>query len=130
MADPISIAIVTALATASATRLGESLAEGTVNVFKSLYKAVNERFRSRPEAQHAMEELRLDPDDPEAREAATAYLEWAAGEDPRIAGLLEELRSVVVEQEGDGTVVNQIHGDVSGGARVVQGRDFHGDIRL
>lgn len=130
MADPISITIITALATASATRLGESLAEGTVNVFKSLYKAVNDRFRSHPEALHAMEELRLDPDDPAALETASAYLEWAAGEDPQIAGLLDELRSVVVEQQGDDTVVNQIHGDVSGDARVIQGRDFHGDIRL
>lgn len=132
MADPVTAAIIAALATASATRLGEGLGEGVVSTFKSLYKAVTRRFRSEPEAQEALDDLRLEEDDAEALGVVSMHLERAAHEDPEIGRLLEELRSGVneINQEGDGTVVNQIHGDVSGTARIVQGRDFHGGIHL
>ncbi|WP_026117410.1 hypothetical protein [Nocardiopsis alkaliphila] len=129
MSDPITAAIVTALATGSSTKISEALGEGAVAVFKSLYKAVNKRFRSTPEAQEALEDLRLDSGDAEALADATKHLERAASQDPKIGRLLHELRSEVV-QEGDGTVNNQIHGNVGDNARVFQGRDFHGDIRF
>lgn len=129
MSDPITAAIVTALATGSSTKISEALGEGAVTVFKSLYKAVNKRFRSVPEAQEALEDLRLDSDDTKSLAEASKHLERAAVEDPKIGRLLDELRSEVV-QEGDGSVSNQIHGNVSDNARVFQGRDFHGDIRL
>lgn len=132
MADPVTAAIIAALATASATRLGEGLGESVVSNFRSLYKAVTKRFRSEPEAQEALDDLRLEEDDAEALEVVSTHLERAAHEDPEIGRLLEELRSGVnqVNQEGDGTVVNQIHGDVSGKAKIIQGRDFHGGIHL
>lgn len=132
MADPVTAAIIAALATASATKLGEGLGESAVSTFKSLYKAVTKRFRSEPEAQEALDDLRLEEDDAEALGLVSLHLERAAREDPEIGRLLEELRSGTheINQEGDGTVVNQIRGDVSGTARVVQGRDFHGDIHL
>ncbi|MFE1169434.1 hypothetical protein [Nocardiopsis sp. NPDC058789] len=132
MADPVTTAIVAALATASATKLGDGLGEGVVTTFKSLYRAVTKRFRSEPEAQEALDELRLEQDDAGAVEAVSAHLERAAREDPEIGRLLAELRSEVreINQAGEGSVVNQIHGDVSGSARVIQGRDFHGGIHL
>ncbi len=132
MADPITIAIITALATASASRLGDGLGEGVVSTFRSLYRSVTKRFRSEPEAMEALDDLRLEEDDAEALGVVSAHLDRAAHEDPEIGRLLEELRSGVneINQRGDGTVVNQIQGDVSGSAKVVQGRDFHGGIHL
>ncbi|WP_431870580.1 hypothetical protein [Nocardiopsis eucommiae] len=132
MADPVTTAIVAALATASATKLGDGLGEGVVTTFKSLYRAVTKRFRSEPEAQEALDDLRLEQDDAGAVEAVSTHLERAAREDPEIGRLLAELRSEVreINQAGEGSVVNQIHGDVSGSARVIQGRDFHGGIHL
>lgn len=132
MADPVTAAIVAALATASATKLGEGIGNGAVSTFKSLYKAVTRRFRSDPEAQEALDDLRLDEHDTGARDTVSLHLDRAAQEDPEIGRLLEELRAAVneINQEGEGTVVNQINGDVSGSARVIQGRDFHGGVHL
>lgn len=132
VSDPVTAAVVAALATASATKLGDGLGEGVVSTFRSLYRAVTKRFRSEPEALEALDDLRLEQDDAEAVETVSVHLERAAREDPEIGRLLAELRSAVqqINQEGEGSVVNQIHGDVSGSARVIQGRDFHGGIRL
>ncbi|MEU3016310.1 MULTISPECIES: hypothetical protein [unclassified Nocardiopsis] len=132
MADPVTAAIVAALATASATKLGDGLGEGAVATFKSLYRAVAQRFRSEPEAQEALDDLRLEEDGAAAVETVAAHLERAGSEDPEIGRLLAELRSRVgeVAQEGTGSVVNQVHGNVSASARVIQGRDFHGSIHL
>ncbi|WP_017582814.1 hypothetical protein [Nocardiopsis valliformis] len=132
MADPVTTAIIAALATASATKLGEGLGDGVVSTFRSLYKAVTRHFRSDPEAQEALDDLRLDEHDTEAMDVVSTHLDRAAHEDPEIGRLLEELRSEVneINQEGDGTVVNQINGNVSDSAKVIQGRDFHGGIHL
>lgn len=132
MADPVTAAIIAALATASATKLGEGLGDSVVETFRSLFKAVTKRFRKDPEAQEALDGLRLDEHDAEAMDVVSLHLDRAAHEDPEIGRLLEELRSGVSEinQEGDGNVVNQINGNVSGSARVIQGRDFHGGIHL
>ncbi|MBQ1084302.1 MULTISPECIES: hypothetical protein [unclassified Nocardiopsis] len=132
MTDPVTATIVAALATASATKLGEGLGESVVTTFRSLYRAVTKRFRSEPEAQEALDDLRLEQDDSKAVEAVSVHLERAAREDQEIGRLLAKLRADVgqIAQEGEGSVVNQIHGDVSGSARVIQGRDFHGGIHL
>ncbi|PWV44373.1 hypothetical protein [Nocardiopsis sp. L17-MgMaSL7] len=132
MADPVTATIVAALAAASATKLGEGLGEGVVTTFKSFYRAVTKRFRSEPDAQEALDDLRLEQSDTKAVETVSVHLERAAREDQEIGRLLAQLRSDVagINQEGEGSVVNQIHGDVSGSARVIQGRDFHGGIHL
>lgn len=132
MADPVTATIVAALAAASATKLGEGLGEGVVTTFKSFYRSVTKRFRSEPDAQEALDDLRLEQSDTKAVETVSVHLERAAREDQEIGRLLAQLRSDVagINQEGEGSVVNQIHGDVSGSARVIQGRDFHGGIHL
>lgn len=129
MADPATLAIATAVVTGAVTKITETATEDTLASFKSLCKAVFARFRSDPRAQEALDEARLEPEDPEALTAVAEHLARAEGEDPGIGRLMDQMRQEVV-QEGEGAVHNSIQGDVSGQARVVQGRDFHGDVRL
>ncbi len=129
MADPATLAIATAIVTGAVTKITESATDGTVTAFRSLCRAVFARFRSRPEAQEALDEARLAAEDPAALATVVEHLEHAESEDPGIRRLMDELRREVV-QEGDGAVYNSIQGGVSGHARVIQARDFHGDITL
>jgi hypothetical protein len=129
MADPVTLAIATAVVTGAVGKITEAATGGTVAAFKALRKAVFARFRSDPESQEVLDDALLEPEDTGALTAFAERLERAEGEDPRIRGLMEELRREVV-QEGDGAVHNSIQGNVSGEARVFQGRDFHGDITL
>lgn len=129
MADPATLAIATAVVTSAVTKITESATDGTVAAFKSLCKAVFLRFRSAPQAQDALDGARLEPDSPKALAAVAEHLERAEGEDPEIRRLMQVLRQEVV-QEGDGAVYNSIQGEVSGGARVFQGRDIHGNVNL
>ncbi|PDP86916.1 hypothetical protein CQJ94_15015 [Glycomyces fuscus] len=127
MADPVTLAIATAVVTGAVGKITEAASEGAVTAFKALRKAVFARFRSDPESQEVLDDALLEPEDGEALAAFAERLERVEREDPAIRGLMEELRGEVA-QEGDGAVYNSIQGDVSGRARVFQGRDFHGDI--
>lgn len=131
MADPVTLAIATAVVTGAVGKITEAATGGTVAALKSLRKAVFARFRSDPEAQDALDEALLEPEDPEALTAVAEHLERAEGADPGIRALMDELRREVV-QEGDGAVYNNFQGDVSDNARVIQGRDWnvHGDVTL
>jgi hypothetical protein len=129
VADPVTLAIAAAVVTGAVGKITEAATEGTVAAFKSLRKAVFARFRSDPESQQVLDDALLEPEDPEALAAVAERLERAEGEDPAVRALMGELRREFV-QEGDGAVHNSIQGDVSGQARVFQGRDFHGDIHL
>ncbi|MEU0488142.1 hypothetical protein ABZ249_02860 [Nocardiopsis sp. NPDC006139] len=131
MADPVTIALATAVVTGMASKISERAGEAVGEGLKRLRRAVFKRFRGDEAAQDALDEAMLDTDDPAAVEAVAEHLERIAAQDPEIGALVRELGAQVeVGQEGEGNVVNQIHGDVSGRARVVQGRDFHGDIHL
>ena len=131
MADPVTIALATAVVTGMASKISERASEAVGEGLKRLRRAVFKRFRGDEAAQDALDEAMLDPDNPAAAEAVAGHLERIAAQDPEIGALVRELGAQVeVGQEGEGNVVNQIHGDVSGRARVVQGRDFHGDIHL
>lgn len=129
MSDPAGIAIVTALATGTVQKISESVTDSTAEAFKSLCKKVFARFRGVPEAQEALDEARSDSGDDAALEAVAGHLRRAEREDPEIARLMAELRRAAEAQDG-GPVFNTIHGGVSGEAKIVQGRDFHGDLRL
>lgn len=129
MSDPAGIAIVTAIATGAVQKISESVTDGTAEAFKSLCRKVFARFRGIPEAQEALDEARLDSDDGAALETVAGHLHRAEQEDPEIARLMAELRRAAEVQDG-GSVLNTIHGGVSDEAKVVQGRDFHGDLRL
>lgn len=130
MADPVTVTIATAVATGAAKKLGESVSEGTAAAFKSLCKSVFARFRSTPEALEALDNARLESDDPDAVAAVAEHLEQAEREDPQIRELMEALRREVAPEDGGGAVHNTIHGDVSGNARIMQAGDIRGDIRL
>lgn len=129
MADPITIALATAVATGMAGKISEHASEAVGEGLKRLQRAVFKRFRGDAAAQEAMDEVRISPEDPAAAEALAGFLERAAAQDPEIAELMDGLGSHI-EQDGESNVINQINGDVSGRAKVVQGRDFHGDIHL
>lgn len=129
MADPITIALATAVATGMASKISEHASEAVGEALKRLQRAVFKRFRGDDAAQEALDEARISPEDPAVMETLADLLERAADADPEIADLVDRLGSHV-EQGGEGNVINQIHGDVSDRARVVQGRDFQGDIHL
>ncbi|GHD18937.1 hypothetical protein GCM10007147_09630 [Nocardiopsis kunsanensis] len=129
MSDPAGIAIITAIATGTVQKISDSVSDSTAEAFKSLCKKVFARFRGLPEAQEALDGVRLDSEDGSALEAVADHLHRAEQEDPEIARLMAELRRAV-EDRGAGSVVNTVHGGVSDEAKVVQGRDFHGDLRL
>lgn len=129
MADPVTLAIAAAVVTGAVGKITEAATEGTVAAFKSLRKAVFARFRSDPESQQVLDDALLEPEDPETLAAVAEHLERVEGADPAVRALMGELRREAA-QEGDGAVHNSIQGDVSGKARVFQGRDFHGDIHL
>ena len=131
MADPITVALATAVVTGMASTISEHAGEAVTEGLKRLRRAVFKRFRADEAAQDALDEALLDTDDPAAVEAVAGHLERLAARDPEIGALVRELGAQVeVGQEGTGNVTNQIHGDVGDRAKVVQGRDFHGDIHL
>ncbi|MBR8745111.1 hypothetical protein [Nocardiopsis sp. MG754419] len=130
MSDPVTLAIATAAATGAATKLGDKVTEGTVALIRRLAEALTQRFGQDPEAQNALVAARFEgPEQQKAIATVAERLHRAEEDDPRIRDIMARLRPEV-SQEGDGAVSNRIHGNVSGNARVYQGRDFHGDIRL
>lgn len=129
MSDPASIAIVTALATGAVQKISETATDNTIASFKDLCKRVFARFRGTPDAQEALDEARVESDDPATLEKVAAHLEHAEQEDPEIARLMAELRRAAETGDG-GSVVNTINGNVSDRARVLQAGDINGDVRL
>ncbi|CAL9534820.1 hypothetical protein SUDANB121_04133 [Nocardiopsis dassonvillei] len=131
MADPITLALASALVGGASSKVAEQVSGAVGEGLKRLRQAVLTWFRGDPQAQEALDRARASADDPAALEALAGHLERAAAQDPEIGALVRELGpGIEVGQEGEGNVVNQVHGDVGGGAKVVQGRDFHGDIHL
>ncbi|WP_306368816.1 hypothetical protein [Nocardiopsis sp. CC223A] len=129
MADPITIALATAVVTGVAGTISEHASEAVSEGLKRLQRAVFKRFRGDDAAQEAMDEARLSPQDPAAMGTLAEFLERAAAADPEIADLMNRL-GTYVGQDGEGNTTNRIHGDVSDRAKVVQARDVQGDIHL
>jgi len=129
MADPVTLVLATAVVTGVASTISEAATEATGAALKALRASVFAWFRASPDTQAVLDEALLEPEEPRALEAVAQALERAEREDPGIRELLRELRPQVA-QAGHGAVHNSVSGDVSGSARVVQGRDFHGDIHL
>ncbi|WP_017613658.1 hypothetical protein [Nocardiopsis salina] len=129
MSDPAGIAIVTALATGAVQKISETATDNTIASFKDLCKRVFARFRETPGAQEALDEARVESDDPAALEKVAVHLQVAEQEDPEIARLVAELRRAAEAGSG-GSVTNTINGNVSGNAKVVQTQDINGDVRL
>ncbi|MFD6097215.1 hypothetical protein ACFVWN_17590 [Nocardiopsis flavescens] len=131
MADPVTLALATAVVTGVATKISEHAGTAVTEGLARLRRAAFAWFRGDDGAREALDEALLSTGDPAALEAVAGHLERASAQNPEIAALMRELGAEVdVSQEGEGNTVNQIHGDVSGSARVVQARDFHGDIHL
>lgn len=109
MPEPILVSIAAALAAKSAT---------------SLYEMVKRKFASRKDDEAAL--VAADGATPESAEVATlaAHLAAAEKDDPAFSA---ELRNTWQQVNvGEGGVVNQITGNVSG--KVVQARDIEGGV--
>jgi hypothetical protein len=115
MPDPILVSVAAALAAKSAT---------------SLYELVKRKFAGRKDDEAALAALAAlaaaDGAAPESAEVATlaAHLAVAEKEDPAFGA---ELRNTWQQVDvGEGGVVNQVTGNVSG--KVVQARDIGGGV--
>lgn len=124
--DPVSIALATAVAGGLGGKIGEALAGGGVETLKRLRKALFQRFTAQPEAQAALVAAQADPDNTAAVRVLAGHIVDAEAAEPGIAPVAAELRELLAETGG--TVTNTVSGDVRG--TVIQGRDFHGDIRF
>ncbi|MEV2274199.1 hypothetical protein AB0I72_01315 [Nocardiopsis sp. NPDC049922] len=129
MPDPATLALATAVATGAVSKIAEVVSQATIDDFASFRKALFRFFRGVPEAQEALDEARVEPDDADAIASVADHIERAAAADPELRRLVDAL-TVEVAQEGDGAVYNSIQGDVSGNAKVIQTRDIHGPVNL
>ncbi|MFL1430836.1 MULTISPECIES: hypothetical protein [unclassified Nocardiopsis] len=130
MADPITIALATAVVTGVAGKISEHASEAVSEGLKRLQRAVFKRFRGDDAAQEAIDEARISPEDPAAIEAVAGHLERAAAEDPEIAGLMRRLGNQVEQHAGGDIVNNNVYGDLKGNSKVIQIRDSHGGINM
>ncbi|MCY9785749.1 hypothetical protein KIK06_17825 [Nocardiopsis sp. EMB25] len=122
MPDPSTIALATAVATGTVAKIAEVVSQATIDDFKSFRKTVFRYFRGDPEAQEALDEALLEPDDEAAITAVAGHLERAAEAEPEIRRFMDALAA----QPGQvtyGPVVNRAD-DVSG--TVIQVGHVHG----
>ncbi|OLT25574.1 hypothetical protein BJF83_05275 [Nocardiopsis sp. CNR-923] len=129
MPDPATLALAAAVATGAVSKIAEVVSQATIDDFKSFRKTLFRHFRGVPEAQEALDEARVEPDDEDAIASVADHIERAAAADPDIRRLVDAL-TAQASQEGGGAVHNSIRGDVSGGAKVIQTRDIHGSVNL
>ncbi|WP_020499856.1 hypothetical protein [Sciscionella marina] len=114
MPEPILISIAAALAGKAAT---------------GLYDLVRKKFSGDKEALAELEAATERPEDEQYIEAVAQRLDRAENDDAEFKTELraewEKIR--VTQQAGDGSVNNQVSGDVG---TLIQARDVHGDINL
>lgn len=120
MADPITLAIATAIAGKAA----ESLTDQARECLASLVQRIREKFRDQPTAGVALEAAR---DDQGVSELARA-LDEACTQDPEFRAQIHALWSQVrTAAAGDQGVVNVFSGRAD---KVVQLHDIHGDLHI
>lgn len=116
MADPVSLAIATAIAGKTA----ESLADQAKQSLAALARLIREKFRDRLAASAA---LAAAADDPGAVGELAHALDEACAQDPEFGRQVRVLWSRI----SDDGVVNIFHGHAG---KVVQLRDVHGDLHI
>jgi hypothetical protein len=120
--------ILTAIATALATRAAEGLAGGGGAAFEALTRLVRRAFHGRASAQAALADAEADPADETRIGSLQQELANAAAED---AVFETDLQAVWRDLSphltaGYGGVANNVSGTIEG--NVVQARDVHGGI--
>ena len=125
MADPIT----TAIATAVASGLAQSLTDQAREAFGALARKITEKFRERPAAQASLAAAREDPGSATRIKELARALDETGAEDPEFGAQIRELwRQVhLTSVIRDDAVVNTFHGRAD---KVVQLRDVHGDINI
>jgi hypothetical protein len=119
MADPVTMAI----ATAVAGKAAESLTEQARQCLAALVRRVREKFRDRPAGQAALAAAQDDPGSGALAGELARALDEASAEDPEFGRQIRDLWSQVRACD----VVNVFHGRAD---KVVQLRDVHGDLHI
>jgi len=114
MADPVTMAI----ATAVAGKTAESLTDQARRGLSALVRRIREKFRDRPADQAALDAAAQDPD------ALARALDEASAEDPEFG---RQLRDLWRQLQPGAQVLNVFHGRAD---KVVQLRDIHGDLHI
>lgn len=117
MADPVSLAIATAIAGKTA----ESLTDQARQSLAALARRIREKFRDRPAASAALAAAAAN--DPGAVGELAHALDEASAQDPEFGSEIRVLWSRI----SDDGVVNIFHGHAD---KVVQLRDVHGDLHI
>jgi hypothetical protein len=125
MADPITMAI----ATAVAGKAAESMTDQARKCLAALVRRIKDKFRDRPAGQAALEAAQRDPGSGALAGELARALDEASAEDPEFGTQLRELwdRVGLRAAAGDQGVVNVFHGRAG---KVVQLRDVHGDLSI
>jgi hypothetical protein len=116
MADPVTLAIATAIA----GKMTESLTDQARESLAALARRIREKFRDRPAARAA---LAAAQDDPGAVAGLAHALDETSAEDPEFGRQIRALWTRI----GNDSVVNVFHGRAD---KVVQLRDLHGDLHI
>jgi hypothetical protein len=125
MADPVTMAI----ATAVAGKAAESLTGQSTAGLAALVRRIREKFRDRPAGQAALTAAQDDPGSGALAEELAFALDEASAEDPEFGRQIRELWAHVrtaADASDDGTV-NVFLGRAD---KVIQLRDVHGDLRI
>lgn len=119
MADPVTMAI----ATAVAGKAAESLTGQARECLAALVRRIREKFRDRPAGRAAFAAAQDDPGSGVLAGELARALDEASAEDPEFGRQIRDLWSQV--RAGD--VVNVFHGRAD---KVVQLHDVHGDLHI
>ena len=125
MADPITMAI----ATAVAGKAAESMTDEARRCLAALVRRIRDKLRDRPAGQAALEAAQADPGSGALAGELARALDEAGGEDPEFGTQIRELwRQVgMLAVAGDRGTVNVFHGRAD---KVVQLRDVYGDLNI
>jgi len=119
MADPIMMAVATALA----VRTAEMAVTGGPAAWQALVQLVRRRFAGDRTALTMLAEAQAQPDDPQRVQALAGSIDRIAAADGEFDAELRALWAQVGNaSQGDDSVVNQNSGTVTGS--LLQGRDF------
>ena len=125
MADPITMAI----ATAVAGKAAESMTDEARRCLAALVRRIRDKLRDRPAGQAALEAAQTEPSSGVLAGELARALDEAGAADPEFGTQIRELwRQVgLLAAAGDQGTVNVFHGRAD---KVVQLRDVHGDLSI
>jgi hypothetical protein len=123
MADPIT----TAIATAVASGMAQSLTDQAKDAVTTLAGLIREKFRGRPAAHAALAAAEADPGSAARIDQFAHALDEAAATDPEFGTRIRDLWSVAQVSARDDSTVNIFHGRAE---KVIQLHDVHGDISI